>query len=102
MQERLGIELVTLVEDPERVTVSLLVKEALSATSGRQAAQTGSEVTVAVRDTPASVWVSRSPVSVKLRLFLLPYAGGVSENVFARSILLRIPAGTYSILSLSS
>ena len=30
------------------------------------------------------LWVSPAPVSVKMRLFCLPYAGGVSENVFAR------------------
>jgi hypothetical protein len=29
-------------------------------------------------------WVSPAPVSVKVRIFCLPYAGGVSENVFAR------------------
>jgi hypothetical protein len=29
-------------------------------------------------------WISPTPFSVKLRLFCLPYAGGVSENVFAR------------------
>ena len=33
---------------------------------------------------PAKVWISPAPVSVKMRLFCLPYAGGVSENVFAR------------------
>ncbi len=33
---------------------------------------------------PWSTWIAPSPVSVKLRLFCLPYAGGVSENVFAR------------------
>ena len=31
-----------------------------------------------------SLWISPSPVTVKLRLFCLPYAGGVSENVYAR------------------
>ncbi len=31
-----------------------------------------------------SIWISPTPVSVKMRLFCLPYAGGVSENVFAR------------------
>lgn len=29
-------------------------------------------------------WISPAPVAVKMRLFCLPYAGGVSENVFGR------------------
>ena len=29
-------------------------------------------------------WISPAPISVKMRLFCIPYAGGVSENVFAR------------------
>ena len=33
---------------------------------------------------PWSTWIAPSPVSVRMRLFCLPYAGGVSENVFAR------------------
>eukprot|EP00887_Chlorella_sp_A99_P003340 scaffold26.g3340.t1 len=31
-----------------------------------------------------SLWIAPAPVSVKMRLFCLPYAGGVSENVFGR------------------
>ena len=31
-----------------------------------------------------SQWISPAPVSVKMRLFCLPYAGGISENVFSR------------------
>lgn len=29
-------------------------------------------------------WIARAPISIKMRLFCLPYAGGVSENVFGR------------------
>jgi hypothetical protein len=31
-----------------------------------------------------STWISPAPISVKMRIFCLPYAGGVSGNVFAR------------------
>lgn len=31
-----------------------------------------------------SLWISPSPFTVKMRVFCIPYAGGVSENVFAR------------------
>ena len=30
------------------------------------------------------LWISPSPVTVKQRIFCLPYAGGVSENIYAR------------------
>ena len=54
----------------------------LSSTADRQIVQgDGAE---AARQ---SVWIGRSPISIKLRLFCLPYAGGVSENVFGRYIL---------------
>ena len=60
-----------------------LVAEALQATAaGPNSGGQGGGVATAAS---GSLWIAPCPVSVKLRLFCLPYAGGVSENVFARS-----------------
>lgn len=78
LQERLGVELVSLIEDRDTATVDRLVEEAAAS------AQPGSFLRTDAESIVASPWFSRSPVSVRLRLFCLPYAGGVSENVFAK------------------
>ncbi len=77
VQDRLGVILTVLIEDPEGATITRLVAEAVSATGGADGAARSS-------GSRGSLWISPSPVTVKLRLFCLPYAGGVSENVFAR------------------
>lgn len=68
--------LTVLIEDPEGATISRLVAEAASAAGSGAASQASGSW--------GSLWISPSPVAVKLRLYCLPYAGGVSENVFAR------------------
>ena len=82
LQERLGVELTALVEDPERATIQNLVKEALAGQGSHAVATAAGAIPIVESFT--SPWISRSPVSIKLLLFCLPYAGGVSENVFAR------------------
>jgi len=77
-QERLGLELTSLIEDPQSASVRMIAAEAhaIQASGPASGSVSPSE--------PWSTWIAPSPVSVKLRLFCLPYAGGVSENVFAR------------------
>ena len=71
------MELHALVEDPQNASVRILAAEAFAMGSTEAAGM------VASAD-PGSVWVSPAPVRVKMRLFCLPYAGGVSENVYGR------------------
>lgn len=78
-QDRLGVTLTVLIEDPEGATIRALVAEAMA--TGAAGGADGAARSATSR---GSLWISPSPVSVKLRLFCLPYAGGVSENVFAR------------------
>ena len=102
-----------LVEDPQAATIRRIVEEAaaqlsaaarLAATAGpahstavhitayagasgaagAAAAAAGAVARHEVLKQAGPVWVSPAPVSIKMRLFCLPYAGGVSENVFAR------------------
>ena len=75
-QERLGMQLTLLLEDPEGATLSRLAADAAAA-----AAAGGS---AAAPPCARSAWIAPAPSTVWLRLFCLPYAGGVSENVFAR------------------
>lgn len=79
MQERLGLELTSLVEDPSGVTVQQLAAEACARLQAGQ-----EHPAVQSREAEGSKWIVPCPVNVKLRLFCLPYAGGVSENVFGR------------------
>lgn len=75
----LGIEVATLIEDPEAATIRQIAYEArtmLSATARLAGAMPLSASAVSV--------IVPFPVAVKMRLFCLPYAGGVSENVFAK------------------
>jgi len=75
-QERLGVQLTLLLEDPEGATLSRRAAAAAAA-----AAAGGS---AAAPPDARSLWIAPAPSSIRLRLFCLPYAGGVSENVFAR------------------
>ena len=79
-QELTGLELSALIEDPEHASVEVIAAEALvrSATSA-----SGSRAAARAEPTWAR-WVAPAPFTMKMRLFCLPYAGGVSENVFAR------------------
>ena len=77
-QERLGLELTSLIEDPQSASVRMIATEAHAIVAS------GTAVGPSLPSESWSTWIAPSPVSVKLRLFCLPYAGGVSENVFAR------------------
>ena len=88
-QERLGLELTCLAEDPAGATVTAVVFEAY-ARLGKQPSGSRAPPTQALPPSSQSgslqpwQWIAPAPAGVKLRLFCLPYAGGVSENVFAR------------------
>lgn len=68
----------SMIEDPEGITVERLVLDII--------ANPGQEHKALSMLTTNS-WIAPSPTVTKLRLFCLPYAGGVSENVFARQAL---------------
>jgi hypothetical protein len=65
----------SMVEDPEGVTIEHIVLEIVA--NSEQKHKALSMLTT-------SPWIVSSPIVTRLRLFCLPYAGGVSENVFAR------------------
>ena len=74
------MEMTALVENPEHASVRHIVEEAMAAAgSGSSAARAP-----AGQSRIMSPWISPAPITVKLRLFCLPYAGGISENVYAR------------------
>ena len=80
------MQLATLLEDPEGATVLRLAREAHAAVrdhnyGGSYAAGSGAG---AGRQAARSAWIAPAPALVRMRLFCLPYAGGVSENIFAR------------------
>ena len=83
MQDVLGFASLSLVEDPQRATLTQLIQDVASA-----CATEASQTSALPRD--ISPWIARSPVTIKLRLFCLPYAGGVSENLFARQVMTNL------------
>ena len=90
------MQLLQLVEDPQTATIRGMVQEAKAMLPQQRASAVAAHAPAGVAhawaSTPAAtparpvgpLWVSPAPVSVKMRLFCLPYAGGVSENVYAR------------------
>ena len=82
-QELTGVILTGLVEDPEGASIKKLAAEAAAAMAGQHAAAQEAAAGLSERG-QSSLWIAPAPSLVKLRLFCLPYAGGVSENVFAR------------------
>ena len=86
LQDRLGIEITSLVEGAASATAELIAREAHALLSQRTQGVAGA-VQGASALQAAGSWVARAPIVVKLRLFCLPYAGGVSENVFGRSVI---------------
>lgn len=94
LQEALGVQLALLAEDPQGATVTSIVDEALpKLQSMASSAQQGNTSIVSLSGLPSNIstqqpvgplWISPTPVSVKMRLFCLPWAGGISENLFAR------------------
>jgi aryl carrier-like protein len=83
ISEKTGMDIMTLVEDPERATISAIVREVAALHNSNQK-HNPSIHSSQRHDSPAAVWISPAPVSIKMRVFCLPYAGGVSENIFAR------------------
>ncbi len=118
LHEILGVELTSLIEDPQGATVAAITREAAALLAStvsldqpslkgllqpppakqvhlHQQPPLDHEVHVDTFSTMSNAslqrnkghvmpWISPAPVSVKMRLFCIPYAGGVSENVFAR------------------
>lgn len=88
VQDTFGLELVLLIEDPEAATLEKIVHEIQQQTRNAQHVSPVEQSlqTIVGKEIGAlqAVWISRSPISIKLRIFCLPYAGGVSENVFVR------------------
>lgn len=78
-QECLGVEVLSLIEDPMNATIARLAQEAYAKlTLG------GDDRLSTAQREEKSIWISPAPISIKMRIFCLPYAGGVSGNVFAR------------------
>lgn len=91
-QEITGLEVTSLIEDPEHASVRQIVSEVLGsqqpgAVADASMAAAGSSAVVLQH--MASPWISPAPVTVKMRLFCLPYAGGISENVYSRCAFCR-------------
>lgn len=85
LQDRIGVEISTLLEDPANATAQRIARDARQQLLSRASkpgagAAAGGSIAMA----HAASWIARAPVQIKLRLFCLPYAGGVSENVFGR------------------
>ena len=80
LQDKLGLELDSLIEDAQNASVRVIAAEA-HAKLARGAG--GQEAAQAIE---RSTWISPAPSSVKMRLFCLPYAGGISENVYGRCV----------------
>lgn len=76
------MEATSLIEDPEHASVQQIVAEAMAAGGGSSGGVGGHSVTAPGQ--AQSPWISPAPISIKLRLFCLPYAGGISENVYGR------------------
>ena len=81
MQEHFGVELMSLIEDPARATIELLAEEV------HRDLLKNNPSSLNQRRRQTSTWISPAPTTTRLRLFCLPYAGGVSTNVFARWVL---------------
>lgn len=75
------LDVSSLVEDPEGATIRGIAAQA-HAHLASQAGVTSSEAPATAQEKVN--WLVPVPVAVRMRLFCLPYAGGVSENVFAK------------------
>ena len=82
------MEVATLADNPEGATIERIVAEVMAKApqqAGQEAAAgTGALQSASAAATEAARWVAPAPSSIRMRLFCLPYAGGVSENVFGR------------------
>lgn len=87
LQEITGLEVTSLIEDPEHASVRQIVSEVLGSRApgaNSDAAGTAAGSGAVAAQHVASPWISPAPITVKMRLFCLPYAGGISENVYSR------------------
>ena len=80
MQDLTGLDL-GMIGDPDAASVHLLVQEAVKGHAGGVAFEDKKQQGGGMNLSP---WISPAPITIKMRLFCLPYAGGVSENVFGR------------------
>ena len=80
MQDIWAVEVSILIEDPAKATVKDLTAEIYGALNLRHSPN--ENVTAGQN----YEWISPTLSSVKMRLFCLPYAGGVSENIYARCV----------------
>ena len=78
MQDTFNVTAMTLIDNPEGTTVATLVSDILVSSNEQHVSSYAHD------DITTSMWIAPSPISVKMRLFCFPYAGGISENVFAR------------------
>ena len=83
-QDRLGVEVTSLISEASTATITSLAGEAHAQLAHEEPGSRGVATAAKDRNAGAELWVARAPVTIKLRLFCLPYAGGVSENVFGR------------------
>ena len=74
--------MMSLIDDPAQATIELLAEEV------HRDLLANASSTTANSHGQASLWISPIPVIIKMRIFCLPYAGGVSANVFSRWVLL--------------
>jgi acyl carrier protein len=82
LQQATGLELYALVEDLSVASVDSIVQEIANALqSPLKQRKTHQPDTAPVVGSP---WIAPAPSFIKMRVFCLPYAGGVSENIFAR------------------
>lgn len=68
----------SLIDNPARATIELLSKEV------HENFIAGTPNATGQGNRQTSLWISPTPVTIRLRIFCLPYAGGVSANVFSR------------------
>ncbi len=68
----------SLIDNPARATIELLSEEV------HHTLIADTPTTIAQGNEQASLWISPTPITIKMRIFCLPYAGGVSANVFSR------------------
>lgn len=78
LQETFNCTATSLIQQSESTTIQQLVSEIIASSKEMQNAPHVHD------DITQSMWIAPSAVSVKMRLFCFPYAGGISENVFAR------------------
>jgi len=83
LQESFGVELMSLLENPASATIETLAQEVQYYTTATGTASKADQGPTR----QSSTWISPAPVSIKMRIFCLPYAGGVSAHVFARWVI---------------